>query len=68
MVNFKALLALSVSLANESVDNEALNQLEKWLVAHQGGDPSTVQKAHAGYSSFLDHHTFEQVNYIFYPI
>lgn len=59
--NEEALLALSVSLANESVDNEALNQLEKWLVAHQGGDPSTVQKAHAGYSSFLDHHTFEQV-------
>ncbi|KAK6023464.1 tetratricopeptide repeat protein, partial [Ostertagia ostertagi] len=58
--NEEALLALSVSLANESVDNEALNQLEKWLVAHQGGDPTTVQKAHAGYSSFLDHDTFKQ--------
>ncbi|KAK5978650.1 PeRoXisome assembly factor, partial [Trichostrongylus colubriformis] len=59
--NEEALLALSVSLANESVDNEALNQLEKWLVAHQGGDPTTVHKAHAGYSSFLDHDTFKQV-------
>ncbi|VDO56908.1 unnamed protein product [Haemonchus placei] len=42
--NEEALLALSVSLANESVDNEALNQLEKWLVAHQGGDPATVEE------------------------
>ncbi|VDL74267.1 unnamed protein product [Nippostrongylus brasiliensis] len=59
--NFQALLALSVSLANESVDNEALNQLEKWLVAHQGGEPANVQKSPAGYSSFLDHDTFKKV-------
>ncbi|KAL6733598.1 hypothetical protein Aduo_004231 [Ancylostoma duodenale] len=59
--NEDALLALSVSLANESVENEALYQLEKWLVAHQGGDPALVQKSPNSYSSFLDHETFEKV-------
>ncbi|KAK6732447.1 hypothetical protein RB195_016683 [Necator americanus] len=59
--NEDALLALSVSLANESAENEALFQLEKWLVAHQGGDPTAVQKAPFGYSSFLDHEKFDKV-------
>ena len=34
---FKALLALSVSMANEGMDNESLFELQKWLVAHQVG-------------------------------
>ncbi|EYB95634.1 hypothetical protein Y032_0157g3181 [Ancylostoma ceylanicum] len=59
--NEDALLALSVSLANESVENEALHQLEKWIVAHQGGDPALVVKSPSSYSSFLDHETFEKV-------
>ncbi|VDM64597.1 unnamed protein product [Angiostrongylus costaricensis] len=57
----QALLALAVSLTNESADNSALTQLEKWLVAHQGGDPTIVQqRARAAFSSFLDADTFKQ--------
>ncbi|KAE9420823.1 hypothetical protein Angca_007177, partial [Angiostrongylus cantonensis] len=58
----EALLALAVSLTNESAENSALTQLEKWLVAHQGGDPTNVQQTtRAGFSSFVDPDTFKQV-------
>ncbi|CAJ0608365.1 unnamed protein product [Cylicocyclus nassatus] len=63
--NEEALLALSVSLANENSENEALHQLEKWLVAHQGGDPANVQKAPSSFSTFLDHETFANVEQLF---
>uniref|UniRef100_A0A158PB47 TPR_REGION domain-containing protein n=1 Tax=Angiostrongylus cantonensis TaxID=6313 RepID=A0A158PB47_ANGCA len=57
----EALLALAVSLTNESAENSALTQLEKWLVAHQGGDPTNVQQTtRAGFSSFVDPDTFKQ--------
>ncbi|KJH45614.1 tetratricopeptide repeat protein [Dictyocaulus viviparus] len=59
--NQEALLALSVSLANESAESEALHQLLKWLVAYQGGDPLTIQRQNGGYRSFLDPDAFKQV-------
>ncbi|CAJ0957684.1 unnamed protein product, partial [Mesorhabditis belari] len=59
--NKEALLGISVSLANESLENDALEHLEKWVVAHTGGDPKTVSRPAPTYSSFLDHHVFGQV-------
>uniref|UniRef100_A0A1I7WRK8 TPR_REGION domain-containing protein n=1 Tax=Heterorhabditis bacteriophora TaxID=37862 RepID=A0A1I7WRK8_HETBA len=58
--NQEALLALSVSLANESLENDSLNQLERWLIVHQGGDPTKVKNRAVGYSSFLDHAAFKR--------
>ncbi|KAJ1354304.1 Tetratricopeptide repeat, variant 2 [Parelaphostrongylus tenuis] len=59
--NEEALLALSVSLANELAENDALLYLEKWLVVHQGGDPMNVQKSPAEFTHFINHDTFKQV-------
>ncbi|CAJ0565773.1 unnamed protein product, partial [Mesorhabditis spiculigera] len=59
--NQQALLGLSVSLANENLENDALENLEKWIVAHNGGDPATVVRAKPLYSSFLDHNYFGKV-------
>ncbi|PAV59429.1 hypothetical protein WR25_13539 [Diploscapter pachys] len=58
--NEEALLALSVSMANEGMDNESLFELQKWLVAHQGGDVSSITKS-PNYSSFLNETMFAKV-------
>ncbi|KAF8362482.1 prx-5, partial [Pristionchus pacificus] len=63
--NEEALLSLSVSLANECLENDALEQLEKWLASHTGGDPTQIKRAKPTYSSFLDHSDFDRVESIF---
>uniref|UniRef100_A0A1I7U5J0 TPR_REGION domain-containing protein n=1 Tax=Caenorhabditis tropicalis TaxID=1561998 RepID=A0A1I7U5J0_9PELO len=59
--NKEALLALSVSQANEGMENEALHQLDKWMSAYLGSDASQVTNASPMYSSFLDNETFNRV-------
>lgn len=59
--NEEALLALSVSLANESVENEALLQLERWITVHQGQRAQDVSLPPTSYGSFLDHSNFKRV-------
>ncbi|GMT14240.1 hypothetical protein PFISCL1PPCAC_5537, partial [Pristionchus fissidentatus] len=59
--NEESLLNLSVSLANECLENDALEQLEKWSVSHTGGDPTQIKRSKPSYSSFLDHNDFERV-------
>lgn len=66
--NEEALLSLSVSLANECLENDALEQLEKWLVSHTGGDPSTVSRAKPTHTSFLDHSDFDRVEDAFISV
>ncbi|VDM38147.1 unnamed protein product [Toxocara canis] len=60
--NLEALLALSVSYANESMENSALSQLERWLSVHPvyGGFEIIAQPEHIT-SPFLDQANFKRV-------
>uniref|UniRef100_A0A8R1I3B9 TPR_REGION domain-containing protein n=1 Tax=Caenorhabditis japonica TaxID=281687 RepID=A0A8R1I3B9_CAEJA len=59
--NKDALLALSVSQANEGMENEALHQLDKWMSSYIGSNVTQVTNQAPMYSSFLDHETFNRV-------
>ncbi|KAI6230523.1 hypothetical protein M3Y99_01052300 [Aphelenchoides fujianensis] len=60
-----ALLGYSVSLANESYDNEALHQLDKWIHVYKGGESTaTVEpppSTSALHQSYIDPAHFEKV-------
>lgn len=59
--NKEALLALSVSQANEGMENEALHQLDKWMSSYLGSNSTQVTNNSQMYSSFLDNDTFNRV-------
>ncbi|EFO85814.1 CRE-PRX-5 protein [Caenorhabditis remanei] len=59
--NKEALLALSVSQANEGMENEALHQLDKWMSSYLGSNTTQVTTTPPMYSSFLDNETFNRV-------
>ncbi|CAP30332.2 Protein CBR-PRX-5 [Caenorhabditis briggsae] len=59
--NKDALLALSVSQANEGQENEALHQLDKWMSSYLGSNTTQVTNNAPMYSSFLDNETFNRV-------
>ncbi|CAL2031698.1 unnamed protein product [Caenorhabditis brenneri] len=59
--NKEALLALSVSQANEGMENEALHQLDKWMSSYLGSNSTQVTNTSPMYSSFLDNDTFNRV-------
>ncbi|CAO4364563.1 unnamed protein product [Caenorhabditis nigoni] len=59
--NKDALLALSVSQANEGQENEALHQLDKWMSSYLGSNSTQVTNNAPMYSSFLDNETFNRV-------
>lgn len=61
-----ALLAISVSYANESMENEALNQLEKWIAVYNKDQNAFQNASHRpnlllyNYST-LDQNKFKEV-------
>lgn len=61
----KQYLGYSVSLANESYDNEALIQLERWInIYKQGAWKSEIQSTRPNdllYQSYIDPIRFEKV-------
>ncbi|CAF31472.1 TPR_REGION domain-containing protein [Caenorhabditis elegans] len=59
--NKEALLGLSVSQANEGMENEALHQLDKWMSSYLGSNSTQVTTTPPLYSSFLDSDTFNRV-------
>lgn len=60
--NLDALLALSVSYANESMENEALSHLERWLSVHPlYGGFELAPRSNYITSPFLDQGNFKRV-------
>ncbi|CAI4221327.1 unnamed protein product [Auanema sp. JU1783] len=59
--NKEALLGISVSLANESMENDALKYLALWLAVYEGNPVQHIIDSKQQYYSFLDGAHFEKV-------